>query len=167
MPESNSLTLDKIYSEIVNSGNEIKLLIEASETRILQKIEGLETRIGEIEKENQILRNKLKQIEKSSRRNNIVIFGLNKSQQVTPEYICQEISKLLDISLESQDVNNVYPLGRSEKSPIKVEFISYQKKTINFQKLQKTKRHKNNNLSRFNKRRTKRKQDFEESFNAT
>ncbi|KAJ8962756.1 hypothetical protein NQ318_001154 [Aromia moschata] len=50
-------------------------------------------------------------------------------QQVTPEIICDELKKEIDINLNISDFNNVYPLGKQENSPLKIEFLSYLKKT--------------------------------------
>lgn len=126
------VTLETILAEIERSKieltREFKSAIEASETRILLKFEDLRSRVTNLEKENLHLRSKIEYLERDRKKNNVVIFGLKLETDITLTSICRELSKLLDITLKENDVNDVFSLGHSNKCPIKVELISYQKK---------------------------------------
>ncbi|KAJ8982402.1 hypothetical protein NQ317_017204 [Molorchus minor] len=107
----------------------LKNTIEASEVRLLLKIEELNHKIISLENENLLLKNKVEELDRNSRQKNIIIFGLNKkTDEIAPEYICQELKTLLDVNVTASSISNIYSLGKAENSPIKVELVSYMKK---------------------------------------
>ncbi|KAJ8935638.1 hypothetical protein NQ318_015615 [Aromia moschata] len=118
---SANITNELILEEIKKSKQELKASIEA--------VEEVNRRINALEQKNKNLEDKLENIERTQRKNNIIIFGMQNVQQVTPEIICDELKKEIDINLNISDFNNVYPLGKQENSPLKIEFLSYLKKT--------------------------------------
>lgn len=137
---------DRILSEIKglkidieSSRNELRNIIEACETRILLKFETLKSRITELEKENNQLKDKVELLEISSRKNNIVIYGLDATRNKTISSVCEKINALLHIKLIDADIDGIAILGNSEKSPIKVEFVSFQKRQLVFQNVKKLK----------------------------
>lgn len=116
----------KILDKIEKSKTELKNIIEASEVRLLLKIEEGNKRITYLEEENRELKAKLEQIERQSKVNNIVIFGLNKPlPEISVEFLCSEIKKLLKVNLLPSDINNFYPLGKTSGVPLKLELVSY------------------------------------------
>lgn len=116
------ITTKQIYEEIVKSRNELRGSIEASEVRVLLKIESLNSRIRTLEKENRQLKNKVEILDRESRRNNLVIFGLNSvPREVSVDFISSQIKQLLDVQLDESNINNLYKLGNAENSPIKLE----------------------------------------------
>lgn len=118
-----------LKEEIVRNGEEIKLAIKASEANLLMKIEELNHRVSSLEVENCHLSNKIETLEILNKKNNIIIFGLDKPELQTPNQICQELKNCLKIDVELTDLNNAYPLKTTgEGKPIKVEFVSYLKK---------------------------------------
>lgn len=128
MPET-EVTINQLFEEIVRNRNELKNSIESSEIRVLLKIETLSNKVNILEKENQELRDKIELLERNSKKNNLVIFGLNRNtSDITTQLVCAEVKRLLDIDLFESDLNNVYPLGQTENSPIKIELISQTKK---------------------------------------
>lgn len=70
--------LQILYNEIVNSKIELKTVIEASEARLLMTVESLNEKIRHLEKENQNLKSKVEILERNSKKNGILVFGLKK-----------------------------------------------------------------------------------------
>lgn len=124
-------SLNKILFEIKNCKEELKNLILASEARLQLKVEELNSRILYIEEENTILKNKVEYLERETKRKNIIIFGLDKEpEEININFVCTEIKKLLDVTIEQSDISDVYPLGRNRNSPLKIEFFSKAKKQV-------------------------------------
>lgn len=121
------ITLQQILEEVAESKRELKRVIEASETRILFKIEEYKKRIDCLEQENNYLRTKLENIDRINRKKNLIAFGLNISQ-VSPISVSEKLNTLLGTHIRCEDISDVYQLGKAQNSPIKVEFISYHTK---------------------------------------
>lgn len=125
------ITIDKIYEEILNSRFELKNIIEASEARVLLKIEELKNKVKTLEEENLSLKIRLEEVDRTKRKNNILLFGLERqAKEVSIEFVTEKIQNLLDIRLKEADVNNAYYLGNLENSPLKVELVSFLKKKL-------------------------------------
>lgn len=69
--------IESLKGEVIKNRKEIKSAIEATEARLLMKVEELEQKVHHLEKENQTFKDKVKTLDRSSRRNNIIVFGLN------------------------------------------------------------------------------------------
>ncbi|KAK9871655.1 hypothetical protein WA026_014103 [Henosepilachna vigintioctopunctata] len=111
------ISLDKLYQEIVESRNDLKGAIDASETSLLLKLESLNQKTQKLERENKILKEKIEALEKQNIKNNLVIFGLPiKHDEVTAQ------------SSFRSDINDVYTLGKGINEPIKVELLYFIKK---------------------------------------
>lgn len=137
---TDEITNKQLYEEIVKNKTELRQVIEASETRVLLKLESLNNKIKKLEKENQQFKNKIEYLERENRKNNLVIFGLHKNnKEVSVAFICEKIKDLLGVHLLPSDINNLYTLGSAENSPVKLELISYLKKTEIFQNCKKLK----------------------------
>ncbi|CAH0559663.1 unnamed protein product [Brassicogethes aeneus] len=93
------------------------------------KIKNYEDKIEQLETDNTTLKRQVLTLERKSRKNNIVIFGLN---TVTPTNIIEEVLKLfketLLVPISEQDLSHIYTIGKSAEKPIVVEFISFYKK---------------------------------------
>lgn len=138
--KSPDITLKQLYEEIINSKEEVKSSISATETRLTQELKLLKNRIDQLEKENSDLKEKLEYVDRENRKNNIIIFGLNKSvKETTPQLICEELHRVLNVELKESDIDNCYKLGKTEDSPIKVELISNLKKKVIFSKVKQLK----------------------------
>lgn len=122
-------TIDQLYDEILKNRNEIKHFIDAHETRLLLKIEEVRSTVTTLEKENCQLREEVEFLKRSLIRRNIIIHGLDRRREdITPENVSKDIGTLLGVNLSSSDIGDVYPLGKSQSFPIKVEFVSNLKK---------------------------------------
>lgn len=131
MVDNEGVTLKHLYEEIVLSKTELKNRIEASETRILLEIESLKSKVRSLEQENKVLRVKVESLDRNNRRNNLLIFGLEKPpQEISLEFLCNTIQKLINVNIIESDINNYYGLGRTSKSPLKVELVSQLKKQV-------------------------------------
>lgn len=104
------ITLQQILQEVADSKQQLKHTIEAAEARILLTLEDYKRKICCLEKENGDLRSQIEGIERKSRKNNIVVFGLDKFQLST-ESICEKLNALLNTRIRGEDINDVYYLG--------------------------------------------------------
>lgn len=114
----------KILEEIKKTKSELKNIIEASEARLLLKLEEGNQRIKLLEEENRELKLKLEQTERRLKKNNLIIFGLEKQEKDT-NFLCAEIKKVLKVDLSASEINNFYSLGKQPKAPLKLELVSY------------------------------------------
>lgn len=130
---------NKLLEELSKCKTELKSTIEASETRLGLKIEALNHKIKTLEKENSDLRVKLETLDRSQRRNNLVIFGLGTRSEYSVDSICNKLNSYLGTSLTEHDLNDAYPLGRSDRCPVKLEFASHIKKKLVLQNCRKLK----------------------------
>lgn len=126
------IEIKQIYEEILKSRNEIKRTIEASEVRLLLKIEQLTNSLRDLERENSELRSEVEILKREGKKNNILVFGLNtENKDINANYICKELKSLIGIELKESQLNDTYPLGTSNNRPVKIEFTSYlTKKTV-------------------------------------
>lgn len=123
------ITNQIILEEIQKNRTELKYSIEASEARLLLEVAALNNKIVKLEIENTELKNKIEELERQNRQNNIVIFGLETSEEeINGKQICQDLKRLIHTDVIESDINNCYRLGKSVECPIKVEFVSYLKK---------------------------------------
>lgn len=124
-----------LYEEIIRSKKEVQNSIAATETRLVLEIHSLKNRIDQLERENFTLREKIEYVDRTNRKNNVIIFGLKTPEgKVAPEIICDELRRLLEVELTETDISDCYRLGKTENSPIKVELISTLKKRTIFSK---------------------------------
>lgn len=139
MPINEEVTIERVFEEIVRTRNELKNQIQASEARLRLDFESLRKKVSFLERENTELRRKIELQDRNSRKNNLIVFGLENLTEEIPDTVCKEITKLLGINLTLADINNIFPLGRSNKCPIKIELISQLKKTLILQNSKKLK----------------------------
>lgn len=123
---------DVAYLEklILDSKSELRNVIEAFETRLLLSQQELKNKVLELEQENECLKSRVEILERNSKKNNIIIHGLQTSTLSSTDSFCQEVSKLLNIKLNPSDINDAFVLGN--QGPIKVEFISQQTRKLVF-----------------------------------
>ncbi|KAG5886010.1 hypothetical protein JTB14_018427 [Gonioctena quinquepunctata] len=72
--------------------------------RVLLKVESLNDKINELEKEHSILQNKIELLERTDKKNNIVLLGLKRnSEDVGIRFICEQIITLIDVDPTDAD----------------------------------------------------------------
>ncbi|KAG5891844.1 hypothetical protein JTB14_030149 [Gonioctena quinquepunctata] len=120
--EAIQITREKSKGEIMkNIFEENKKLIELFEKQN-EKIKVLEAKFSQLDKSSINL-------ERHSRKNNIIIFGLGKlSHSNLVKEVIQKLNSILGINLNEQDLNNKFPLNPVAEAPIKLEFLSYLKR---------------------------------------
>lgn len=127
------INLQDIYEEILKNRSEIKNIIEASETRLLLKLEEANHKINNLEKENEQLKNKIEYLERENRRNNVAIFGLhqNKESSLDETGICNQLNSILGTNLKETDIANLYLPRNNTRGPIRIKLTNnYTKKYI-------------------------------------
>ncbi|CAH1115826.1 unnamed protein product [Psylliodes chrysocephalus] len=132
----------KLIDVMESNKTELKNALSSCETRLQSSIELESKKVRDLEEENFKLKNKVEQLEITLKRNNIIIFGLKKTNNtINLNFIIDIINKLFDISLIDSDISNFYSLGRDLNAPLKIEFCSYLKKKsilLNSNKLKNT-----------------------------
>lgn len=116
---SNSELMQKLESIINKNSEEIKQEIKGISNQLNGKLEQLEKRCIRLE-------NRVISLERKSRKNNIIIFGLDISQDDLLNSTVKKLNDLLEIEITASDVNNIYVTRN--KNNIIIEFISFLKK---------------------------------------
>lgn len=80
------------------------------------------------EKRIQILETRCAALERTIRRNNIIVFGLKPNQEKIFEYTLKELNNLFNLNIGIGEVNNIRKISRKPDSPVIVEFVNYQTK---------------------------------------
>lgn len=133
------VTLRRLLEEIQDTRRELKNSISASEARLLLEVQALRNKNGLLERENKDLKERLEKTERWCNKNNIVIFGLKIGSNITAEFLCREIYRLLGVRVELSEISDLYTLGNQEGSPVKVEFVSHRCKKLIFEHVKKLK----------------------------
>ncbi|KAG5879323.1 hypothetical protein JTB14_005055 [Gonioctena quinquepunctata] len=93
-------------------------------------IVSVKSRVQELEQENQSLKEEVENLKQESKKNCIIIFGLdNKRDTLTLENICQQLGVLLKVQVTPRDIYNFYTLRKDPQSPLKIDFVTYWMKT--------------------------------------
>ncbi|CAH1112580.1 unnamed protein product [Psylliodes chrysocephalus] len=94
------------------------------------KIVGLNNKVSDLE-ENQELKKHVKLLELNQKKNNLLIFGIDKPiKERSIAYVCAEIGQRLGNNLIKSDINDLYSLGKLSNIPLKVEIVAYHKKLL-------------------------------------
>lgn len=106
----------------------------------------LETRVGELQVENEELYRKLDNFEQYSRRNCIRMFGIEESQREDPDdTVINVIKTKLNIDISKQDIDRCHRIGSVKSNPQKkprpliVKFVSYRCRNMVFSNKRKLK----------------------------
>ncbi|CAH1109119.1 unnamed protein product [Psylliodes chrysocephalus] len=91
-----------IFEEIKSGKSDLINVIDASETRLLLKIEEKNQKVKELEEENQYLKGKLEKLERENKANNIIIYGAPKTI-LTVDALKIEINNLVGVNLDTQE----------------------------------------------------------------
>lgn len=105
--------------------------IQDSEINVKNKIQDTNIQIEKVQKKQIFL-------ERRARRNNILFFGLkveNRNNLINDTL--SKLNHLFSLNIETNDINNLYKVGKTETAPILIEFVSYLKKTELFKDPQK------------------------------
>lgn len=121
--------LDKIKLEMQAQTNEILSQMDEKLSPLVREIEDLKS-------ENEKLKDKIQDMEKKKRMKNLILFGLEETEKSTTDLMETTLNKIktdLNISLNSNDINFIYRLGKKNSSnkcrPTLVSFVNGWKKT--------------------------------------
>jgi len=137
---SNKILFDLIVSANKQQTEALKKSTEEQTTIIKQQIQVCVTDINnKLNATNQNIENlksKYLFLERKSRRNNIIIFGLNNvERQNLLQNTLSDLNRLLKINLLPNDINNIQVIGKTQKPPVLLEFTSFLKKSEIFPNL--------------------------------
>lgn len=124
------LTLHDIYELIKQTSGEQTAIISKE---LDEKFSLINKNLDTIRKDTEHLQKKYLSLERSRRKNNIVIFGLSIETTRTTELVAAVIShlnRLTEVEIKEADINNVYYIGKkqSDRGGVIVEFITFLKK---------------------------------------
>lgn len=127
---------NELLERILNGNSALALQIQAVEVRLSLKIEEVNHKINNLSQENTELKEKLETIERHQRKNNIIIFGLDREEeQLNINSFLNKLNNYLTTDIKQPDLNNIYLLGKGRHCPIKLEFISYLNKQAIFRNI--------------------------------
>lgn len=127
-------------SEIFALLKEIKGDINAIKQDLHSATEKFESKIKVLENENSKLKSRLLSVERKSRKNNCLIFGLKLNEENTALNEVLEVTRgKLNVVISEVDINNCYQLKHIRGAPILLELVSYLKKCEIFRNLYKLK----------------------------
>lgn len=136
-------TSDDLYSKILKAlkeqTDEIKSDIQHINSQISNEAALTRAKISTIESYQNKLKDNIIHLERVARKNNIIIFGLEITEQNLVSAVIKKLNELMDINLCETDINDIYKLNKNKISPIKVEFVSFLKKKLIFGSVKKLK----------------------------
>nr|CAH7750114.1 unnamed protein product [Callosobruchus chinensis] len=95
------------------------------------------------------LKQKYRLLERRSRKNNVVVFGLRNIENTEDSLltVLNKLNSVLDTNIEVSDLNDFYSLGKADNSPFVLEFISNIRKRALFKNPDKLKKLKGKGLA--------------------
>lgn len=108
-----------------------------------EKIQDLEIKVCELESENFNLKRKFKYLEESTKKNQIIVFGL---KEETEDFLEKRVLKLfcgtLSVNIQPQNIDNIYRIGKKGNNtsrPIIIRFVRFLDKQLILKNLSKLK----------------------------
>lgn len=133
-PQHSNSEILKLLNTIISQNNEIKSDIDQIKKDLSNQsrtIEIINCKVAILENENTELKNKLLAIERKSKRNNFIIFGVKEDVADILTFVINIVRDTLNILISNNDINNIYRIGQkaAEKSrPIILELTTNLKK---------------------------------------
>lgn len=123
---------DELFSKILKAlkeqTEELKDDIQQIKSQISKEASITREKINEIEINQNKLKDNILHLERTTRKNNIIIFGLEIEEQDLVSSVINKLNELLEVNLCENDINDIYKLNKKKIAPIKVEFVSFLKK---------------------------------------
>lgn len=125
-----SEAVDKLTALINTTKFDIKEEITKAVSDLTSKIEETHKKITELEKENKTLKKSLEEAHKQIKKNNLIIFGLEESEdEDVYETVVKFIKEKLKVQVNKSEINHIYKFGNREKiRPTVVKFVSFHRK---------------------------------------
>lgn len=132
MDSSKTLTTNELYRLLVAEN-------QKQTKEISQQISSLSSKLSKCNKKVEKLESRYLNLERSKRKNNIIIFGSQINDNLLDETL-NLINSKLDLNVTISQINNIYQIGKQpEKKGIVIEFISFLTKKLVFQNVKKLK----------------------------
>lgn len=148
MPTEENLSTNALYEKLVqviqSSANknkeEITEKIQTENEKILNLLNEQNEKVQDLEERYKLLEDKYVKLDRQLRKNNVLIFGLNQTNNSGfEESVLTRINQLLNTDFSLLDCNNIYPIKSQKTNPIKIEFISHLRKQLIFKNIHKLK----------------------------
>ncbi|CAG9865138.1 unnamed protein product [Phyllotreta striolata] len=117
----------RIFRDIEGINRTLGSSIEALETRLLVKFGYQNKKIRELQELNEHVQSDLEALERQLRSSNILVYGLGRAEP-SRTTVCDALKRLVRVDVKPSDIKNAYYMGKSETSPLKVEFSCYRTK---------------------------------------
>ena len=138
-----SKSLEDLYNllqKVDKNGEEIKADINIIKDDLKNTSEKLETKVGNLEAENQILKKRIIACERKLKKNNIIIYGLDTQDSPVLDTVIKFIKDKLNIELKLSDIDDCYQLkNNASQSIVLLGLIAHLKKSEIFKNLSKLK----------------------------
>ncbi|XP_044760480.1 uncharacterized protein LOC123317918 [Coccinella septempunctata] len=93
-----------------------------------EEINSYKIKVHRLEEENKNLKEKIQQMDKRSRRNNLIIYGIKSEGNNVEEETKKLLEDKLEINCPEEIIRDIYKLGKGELSPILLQ--AYNQKSI-------------------------------------
>lgn len=139
------MEFEEVYNKLFQHLNELNNKQTAEITKQISEVKEIVQReiqkTKDIEKKYNDLKIKYEKLEKSSRKNNLIIFGVNIPEAETLlEYTLHILNERLGLVLSENDVNDIYTIGKkTDNKPIILKLVSYLKKATILKNVKKLK----------------------------
>ncbi|CAG9768347.1 unnamed protein product [Ceutorhynchus assimilis] len=119
------------YEKIEALFNEKFALLKTDFDHLKSKLADSEKLIKELKRDNEDLEGKLLKFNSNTKKNNLIIFGLEETDEEDPyQVVLNLFSSILNINTTKEEISAVYRFGKASRTrPILVKFISYHKKS--------------------------------------
>lgn len=125
--------LGAIKCENEKSTLDIKKHIREENTKLMSLLSEHKEKISELESKCEKLEKRILDIERRSRKNNIIIFGIAiDNQKKIASAVLDRLNQLLEIDISERELNDIFPLKNNNNPPIKIEFSSHVIKDLIF-----------------------------------
>lgn len=132
---SNNTLLELLTKKIDQKFDELVSNIKRENESLTQQLLAANRNIDKLEKEKQILADRVTILEKRTRKNNIAVFGLEIQTDNFTESCIAQINSLLQINITQADISDIYQPKNNPKAPVIVELLSAFKRREIFSKL--------------------------------
>lgn len=98
------------------------------------KVEELEVKVTELETENTVLQERIKYLEESAKKNQVIVFGLQEdTEELLEEKILNLLTNTLAIEIHLETIDNLYRIGKKGKGsvrPVIIRFVRFLEKQV-------------------------------------
>lgn len=126
-----TITNEDLFKIIQDGNEQIKSEIRDLRNQLNKEIDTLKSQNTELEKQNQELKNKVSNIEKKLKKYNVIVYGVDGSENETSIEVLKIINEKLHITCSINDFRDIYRIGQTIQGrirPVVLEVLNYQLK---------------------------------------